>query len=129
MMALPPKVRERVDHFFKTHQIWLTNILKRGVARGEFKLPAPAPKVARFVFGALQGALLVKRTTNDPSQINDVIAVTKLQLAGALTRSRVRPVKMSHVDTKQASTFAKCPLCKPDRRFAAKRPILHSRLA
>ena len=81
MMALPPKVRERVDHFFRTHQIWLAEILKRGVARGEFKLPRRRHKVARFVFGALQGALLVKRTTNDLSQINDVIAVMKLQLA------------------------------------------------
>jgi TetR/AcrR family transcriptional regulator, transcriptional repressor for nem operon len=81
MMALPPEVRERVDHFFKTHQVWLTKILKRGVARGEFRLAAPAPKVARFIFGALQGALLVKRTTGDLSQINDVINVMKLQLA------------------------------------------------
>src|SRR6476646_9207997 len=81
MMALPPKVRERVDHFFRTHQVWLTRILERGVARGEFTLAAPASKVARFVFGALQGALLVKRTTNDLTQINDVIAVMKLQLA------------------------------------------------
>ena len=81
MMALPPRVRERVDHFFKTHQLWLTGILERGVTRGEFTLAAPASKVARFVFGALQGALLVKRTTNDLSQINDVIAVMKLQLA------------------------------------------------
>jgi len=81
MLALPPAMRERVDLFFRTHQAWLTKILKRGGARGEFKLVAPAPKVARFVFGALQGALLVKRTTNDVSQINDVIAVMKLQLA------------------------------------------------
>jgi TetR/AcrR family transcriptional regulator, transcriptional repressor for nem operon len=81
MMALPPEVRARVDHFFKTHQVWLTKILKRGVARGEFRLTAPAPKVARFIFGALQGALLVKRTTGDLSQINDVINVMKLQLA------------------------------------------------
>ena len=81
MLALPPKVRERVDHFFKTHQIWLTEILERGFARGEFALSAPAPKVARFIFGALQGALLVKRTTDDPSQLNDVISVMKLQLA------------------------------------------------
>ena len=81
MLALPPKVRERVDHFFRTHQAWLTKILERGVTRGEFELPAPASKVARFVFGALQGALLVKRTTNDLSQINDVVAVMKLQLA------------------------------------------------
>ena len=81
MLALPPKVRERVDHFFKTHQVWLTKIPKRGVTRGEFTLAAPASKVARFVFGALQGAVLVKRTTNNLSQINDVIAVMKLQLA------------------------------------------------
>ena len=81
MLALPPKVRERVDQFFRTHQVWLSDILKRGVARGEFRLAAPASKVARFVFGALQGALLVKRTTNDLSQINDVVAVMKLQLA------------------------------------------------
>jgi len=81
MMALPLEVRARVDHFFRTHQLWLTKILKRGVARGEFRLAAPAPKVARFIFGALQGALLVKRTTGDLSQINDVINVMKLQLA------------------------------------------------
>ena len=81
MLALPPEVRERVDHFFRNHQMWLTKILKRGVARGEIRLAAPAPKVARFVFGALQGALLVKRTTNDVSQLNDVISVMKLQLA------------------------------------------------
>ena len=81
MLALPREVRERVDHFFRSHQLWLTKILKRGVARDEIRLAAPAPKVARFVFGALQGALLVKRTTNDVSQLNDVIAVMKLQLA------------------------------------------------
>ena len=80
MLAMPPELRARVDHFFQTHQAWLTRILERGVARGEFKLAAPARKVARFVFGALQGALLVKRTTDDPSQLNDVLTVMKLQL-------------------------------------------------
>ena len=49
--------------------------------RGEFRLPAPPSKVARSIFGALQGALLVKRATGDISQINDVVAVIKLQLA------------------------------------------------
>ncbi len=81
ILALPPELRSRVDGFFRTHQAWLTGILKRGVARGEFKLPAPASKVARLLFGALQGALLVKRTTGDTSQLRDVITVIKLQLA------------------------------------------------
>ena len=35
MMALPPEVRARVDHFFRTHQVWLTKILKRGVRTPE----------------------------------------------------------------------------------------------
>lgn len=81
ILALPPELRDRVDRFFRAHQTWLTGILKRGAARGEFKLAAPAGKVARLVFGALQGALLIKRTTGDPSQMRDVIAVLKLQLA------------------------------------------------
>jgi TetR/AcrR family transcriptional repressor of nem operon len=81
MLALAPGVRKRVDHFFRTHQAWLTKVLKRGVARGEFTLPAPASKVARYFFSALQGALLVKRTTDDPTQLSDVISVMKLQLA------------------------------------------------
>ena len=36
--------------------------------------------MARLVFGALQGALLVKRATGDASQLRDVITVIKLQL-------------------------------------------------
>ena len=80
ILALPPELRSRVDGFFRAHQAWLTGILKRGMVRGEFKLPAPASKVARLVFGALQGALLVRRTTGDASQLRDVIAVIKLQL-------------------------------------------------
>jgi len=83
MLALPPGMRERVNHFFRSHQSWLAKLLKRGVEHGEFRLPAPAPKVARSIFAGLQGALLVKRATGDISQINDVIAVIKLQLAGS----------------------------------------------
>jgi TetR/AcrR family transcriptional repressor of nem operon len=83
MMALPPPMRARVDRFFRDHHAWLAGILERGVVRGEFRLPAPARKMARLVFGALQGALLVKRTTGDASQLKDVVAVLKAQLANS----------------------------------------------
>lgn len=81
MMALPPELRTRVDRFFKEHQAWLAGILKRGAERGEFRLAATPAKTARLILGALQGALLVKRTTQDASQLRDVIAVIKVQLA------------------------------------------------
>jgi len=84
ILALPPELRSRVDGFFRAHQAWLTGILERGIARGEFELAAPASKLARLVFAALQGALLVKRTTGDASQLRDVIAVIKLQLGARL---------------------------------------------
>jgi TetR/AcrR family transcriptional regulator, transcriptional repressor for nem operon len=83
MMALPPELRTRVDHFFKEHQTWLAGILARGAERGEFCLAQKPTRMARLVFGALQGALLVKRTTSDSSQLKDVVAVLKSQLLRA----------------------------------------------
>lgn len=80
MLALPRELRERVARFFRSHQQWLTQILKRGAACGEFKLAESAAKTARLVFGALQGALLIQRTTGDSSQLKDVISAMKSQL-------------------------------------------------
>ncbi len=84
--ALPMAMRARVEKFFVSHQDWLAAMLKRGVARGEFALTAPAPKLARMIFGALQGALLVKRVTHDMSQLLDVIAAVKAQLSAQPVR-------------------------------------------
>ena len=80
MLALPRELRARVASFFKSHQQWLTQILNRGAECGEFKLAESATKTARLIFGALQGALLVQRTTGDFSQLKDVISVLKSQL-------------------------------------------------
>jgi TetR/AcrR family transcriptional repressor of nem operon len=84
ILALPGELRSRVEIFFRAHQEWLAKILKRGAARGEFNLVAPAGKQARFIFSALQGALLVKRTTGDATQLRDVITVMKLQLTSGI---------------------------------------------
>ena len=86
MPALPHEMRMRVERFFTTHHAWLAGILERGVQRGEFTLPAPAIKTARLVFSALQGALLVKRTTGDMAQVRDVIAVLKAELTPPTAR-------------------------------------------
>lgn len=81
IMALPEPLRRRVESFFRAHQAWLAEILKRGAARGEWRLPGRPLAMARMVFGALQGALLVKRTTGDGAQMRDVMAMLKRQLA------------------------------------------------
>jgi TetR/AcrR family transcriptional regulator, transcriptional repressor for nem operon len=80
MMALPEEMRVAVDHIFVSHQLWLADILKRGVDRGEFRLTTSPDKASRLIFGALQGALLVKRTTGDETQFRDVVTGLKLYL-------------------------------------------------
>jgi TetR/AcrR family transcriptional regulator, transcriptional repressor for nem operon len=82
VLALPDELRKRVEKFFEEHQVWLAEILARGLARKEFVFSAKPATMARLVFGALQDALLVKRTTGDASQLKDVILVLKSQLSG-----------------------------------------------
>ena len=81
MLALPDEVRIRVSRFFDGHQAWLTQIMERGAGTGEFRLSASPARMARMAFASLQGALLVKRTTGDASQLDDVIAALKAQIA------------------------------------------------
>ena len=80
LMALPPEMRRRVETFFKSHQAWLARLLERGQRRGEFTLDSPPTKMARLIFGALQGALIVKRTTGDVTQLRDVAQILRHQL-------------------------------------------------
>ena len=82
ILALPVEMRERVDAFFKMHSDWLARIIARGVKSGEFKVAMSEAQMARTMFSALQGALLVKRTTGDAKQMADVIDVLKAQLRG-----------------------------------------------
>jgi TetR/AcrR family transcriptional repressor of nem operon len=82
LMTLPPEIRARVERFFRSHQAWLAGILARGAKRKEFALAAPPAQMAHLMLGALQGALLVKRTTGDSAQMNDVVKVLKAQLRG-----------------------------------------------
>lgn len=95
VLALPEGLRGRVDRFFVEHQTWLTAILKRGADRGEFVLSDSPAHVARLVFSALQGALLIKRTTGDAEQLTDVVAVLKAQLGGAARPNTLSPRQAS----------------------------------
>ena len=77
--ALPETMRVEVKQFMEAHQQWLEEILLRGSGRGEFAPIESAESLSRMIFNSLQGSLLVKRSTEDLSQLEDVIAaITKL---------------------------------------------------
>ena len=79
MPALPETMRVEVKQFMEAHQQWLKEILLRGSGRGEFSSIDSPELLSRMIFNSLQGSLLVKRSTEDPSQLEDVIAaITKL---------------------------------------------------
>ena len=70
--ALPEEMRTEVKQFMEAHQIWLKEILIDGLNKQEMDFNMPSMQVARMIFNSLQGALLVKRSTDDLNQLEDV---------------------------------------------------------
>lgn len=82
ILVLPEAMRRSVKAFFAMHEAWLEAMLVRGVARGEVSPDVDPRGVARAVFAALQGALLMRRTTGDPAQLEEVIATARTLFLG-----------------------------------------------
>jgi virulence-associated protein VapD len=54
----------------------LEGILRSGRRSGELTFDETPARLSRMIFNTLQGALLVKRSTDDLSQLQDVIKAT-----------------------------------------------------
>lgn len=78
--ALPEEMRIEVKKFMEDHQSWLEGILRYGRRSGELKFDETPARLSRMLFNTLQGTLLVKRSTDDISQLKDVIKVIKRML-------------------------------------------------
>ncbi len=77
--ALPEVMRVEVKQFIEAHQRWLEEILREGVELGELVLIDSPKSLSRVIFNSLQGSLLVRRSTEDVSQLKDLInAMRKL---------------------------------------------------
>lgn len=79
--TLPADIQKLVSGFFHDHQTWLAKVLERGKMRGEFAIQGSAVQMARVLFDALQGALLVKRASGEIKQLHDVVDVFRLLLS------------------------------------------------
>jgi len=78
--ALPEELRREVKQFMESQQGWLERVLREGHRHGEFNLTQTPARLSRLFFNTLQGSLLVKRSTDDLSQLDDVIQVLIHQL-------------------------------------------------
>ena len=75
--ALPETMRWEVKQFMESHQHWLFEILRAGRRKGELSFDESPRRLSRVLFNTLQGSLLVKRSTGDPSQLHDAIKAIK----------------------------------------------------
>ena len=78
--ALPTEMRLEVKQFMEDHQSWLEGILRNGRRIGELTFDETPARLSRMIFNTLQGTLLVKRSTDDLSQLKDVIKVIQRML-------------------------------------------------
>ena len=77
--ALPEVMRVEVKKFIEAHQRWLEEILLEGVERGELVLIDSPKSLSRAIFNSLQGSLPVRRSTEDVSQLKEIMnAMRKL---------------------------------------------------
>ena len=66
--TLPATMRARLQQFFDANEVWLTDVLERGVRSGAFVFAERPRERARVVLGALEGAMLVARSYEDPKR-------------------------------------------------------------
>ena len=66
--TLPEAIKDRVRCFFEANEAWLTPVLAHGRAKKELVFAGPPIESARFLVGALEGAMLLARSQADPDR-------------------------------------------------------------
>jgi TetR/AcrR family transcriptional repressor of nem operon len=79
--TLPRPMQEGLRLFFSANERWLTAVLKDGLRTGTFLFGEPANERARFLIGALEGAMLVARSYGNPRRFRVAAAYLLADLA------------------------------------------------
>jgi len=65
ILTLDPQISPLLSRFFRYQQEWLTELINKGIATGEFKAVNSADKQATMIIATLQGALLISRAAEN----------------------------------------------------------------
>jgi TetR/AcrR family transcriptional regulator, transcriptional repressor for nem operon len=80
--AVSSPVKAALHRFTKLHLDWLENIVREGVARGQFEIGDQRPRdVAMQIVANVQGALLTGRLTGDPHVLDSVASELRTYLS------------------------------------------------
>lgn len=70
--SLPPEMQTEVAAFFDEHLAWLTWLLTEGRAAGQFQFATAPETLARFILAAIEGAMVIKRTSGNLGYVDEV---------------------------------------------------------
>ena len=72
--TLPDAIKDRVRQFFDANDAWLAAVLLHGRASKQLSFSGPPVESARFLVGALEGAMLLARSHGDPDRFHSAAA-------------------------------------------------------
>jgi len=81
-LSLPDAMQAEIAGYFDEQITWLTDLLDSGRAAGAFRFHGSAGEMARLLFGAIEGGLLIKRTTGDIEFIDRILTTAQALLGG-----------------------------------------------
>lgn len=74
-LGLPEGMQAEVRDYFAEHLTWLTRLLDSGRQAGAFAFEPEPLDMAKMIFSAVEGSMLIKRTSGDVHFVDDVIGV------------------------------------------------------
>jgi len=71
--TLSEPMRAAVIAFFDRNESWLAGVLQQGASDGSLRFTGSSADAARMIVGALEGAMLVARTYQDPRRFDATV--------------------------------------------------------
>ncbi|SAL75972.1 TetR/AcrR family transcriptional regulator [Caballeronia telluris] len=80
--ALPDKVRQAIQAFYKANENWLAKVLAEGEMQETLQANGQPEAAARALYAAFQGSLLTSRLFQTKTRLEDIALVVKTRNCG-----------------------------------------------
>jgi TetR/AcrR family transcriptional repressor of nem operon len=80
--ALPDKVRQAIQAFYKANENWLAKVLAEGEMQETLQANGQPEAAARALYAAFQGSLLTSRLFQTKARLEDIALVVKTRNCG-----------------------------------------------
>jgi TetR/AcrR family transcriptional repressor of nem operon len=86
--TLPKPMQEQIRRFFEKNEAWLARLIEQGRRAKTLRAGSPARDVARMILSALEGAMLLARSYEDPERFSSCVRPVLAELKGQADRKK-----------------------------------------